>query len=297
MTKNMPRQFCIIAIITLAALTQKLSGQVFTRPQQNAQRVVVTFRYEVNNGERTPNFCVVKQEIKDSLNRLHTILHWNCQTKKVENYVWHTFDGKKIICTQTFSDGQLRLQQNFAYNPDSTLLSERILRIAPGDTGLYATLQYTRSGNTLRIEALNAQGKRAWVTQSTFNHQGLEISRKTKVCKGFAPLDSIASIRRWPTYDSLNRLCHERIEQKHINGSQTLHQIAYAYNAKGQLVQRTVSDAKGHTIHSERMEYSWGDALKTISKYDASGVLVDYHFKRYEFYPTENRQQRIIEHM
>lgn len=287
----------IIISIALIALTQKMSAQTFVRPPQNVQRVVVTFRYEVQNGERTANSCVVKQEIKDSLNRLHTILNWNCQSKKVENYVWHTFEGKNILCTQTFVDGQLCLQQNFAYSSDTTILSERIFRISPGDTTLYVTLKYNRRNNTLRIEALNAQGKRAWTTQSKFSHQGLEVSRKTKTRKGFAPLDSIAELRRTPTYDSLNRLRHERIEQKRIDGSRTVQHIAYTYNAKNQLIERKVSNANGQTIHSECMEYSNGGALKTISKYDGNGVLVDFHFKRYEYYPTANRQQRIIEHM
>lgn len=293
----MLRQLCIIVIVLFAGLTQNVSGQVFKRPLQNVQRVVVTFRYEVQNGERTSNSCVVQQEIKDSLNRLHTVLFWNCQTQRVDSCVWHAFEGRKIVYTQTFRDGKMCLQQNYTYNADSTLVSEHIVRIAPGDTTLYATLHYKRSGNKLRVDAFDAFGKRVWCTQSKLNQQGIETSRKTKVKNGFAPLDSIVERRCWPTYDSLNRLTHERIEQKHINGHRAVQRIAYSYNAKGQLIQRTLCDAHGHTVHYERMEYSQHGALKSISKYNSAGVLVDFHFKRYEFYPTTNRQQRIIEHM
>lgn len=293
----MQRYLNIVAMMLCLGVAQCAYAQVGYRPLQNVRRVVVTFKYEVHNGKRTGNSCVVRQEIKDSLNRLHTILDWDCHSAQVKDYVWHTFNGSKIVCTQTFRNGQLIMQQDFTYSPDSALIAERITHVTNDDTALYATVRYTWRGNTRTAVAFGPKGKRVWRSQSTYNSNGIEISRKTKISRGFAPLDSIAVLRRHVAYDSLNRLTHEQIEEKRTDGRLTKRTIAYSYNTKGQLFERTVSDANGQVQYSERMEYSNGGALKTISKFDAQGVLIDYHFKRYEVYPTADRQQRHFEHM
>lgn len=295
----MPQLHRAMATMALMLLALTVQAQSYLRPLQNVRRVVVTFRYDVDSGKRQTTSCVVHQRISDSLGRAHTFLNWDCASGQVGSYVWHTFSGQRVVATHTFSNGQLRLWQTFAYAAaaDTLPCSERVVRVAPGDTALYVNISYSQRGPTRNAVAKGAKGQRAWTAKHTYDAHGIELSRRVKVKRGFAPLDSIAELRRTPTYDSLGRLCAETIAIRRTDGGQIYQRFAYTHNAKGQLAERRALDAQGRTLYYEAMEYSGGGALKTISRYDAHGVLIDYHFKRYELYPTTNRQQRIIEHL
>ncbi|MBQ9471389.1 MAG: hypothetical protein IJU72_10640 [Bacteroidales bacterium] len=280
-------------------LSMAAQAQPALRPPQNVRRVVVTFRYEVRDGQRLPSSCVVHQLISDSLGRAHTELDWDCATGEVRDYVWHTFSGQQVMATHTFRNGQLCLWQTFGYaSPaDSLPSSERIVRVSPGDTALYATIAYSQRGSSRIAVAKGPKGQRAWTAKSTYDTHGNELSRRVRAKRGFVPPDSIAELRRAPLYDAQGRLCAETIVSQRFDGPQRTQRLAYTHNDRGLLAERRQLDAQGRTIEYETMDYSAGGALKTISKHNAQGVLIDYHFKRYELYPSNNRQQRIVEHL
>lgn len=276
-----------------------LSGFSQNRPPQQVRRVIVTSRYEIKDGKRTAKSMAVRQDIMDSLYRVHTILYRDYNTQQVIAHVWHTFEGagRLPVKTQEFKDGNLFRTTDFSYSPDSLVLSKTVYYITPGDTLLYATLKYRYEGkNPVRIDAYNASGKRIYRVNSTFNNKGLELLHEVKkLRKGFLPVDTIISLKNTPAYDSLGRLVYIETERKFADGTKTVQRYKYSYNKQNLKDTIETLDANSKVIYRKTMEYNKGK-LKFISIFDKDGVLIDFEALRYELYPSRNRQNRIIEY-
>ena len=81
----------VTPLVVLLLVLFLVNAEAQNRPPQNVRRVIVTSRYEVKDGKRTINSRAIKQEIKDSLDRVHTILFRDYETLGVYRYIWHYY--------------------------------------------------------------------------------------------------------------------------------------------------------------------------------------------------------------
>lgn len=290
------RLFKLFIVSFFLVLSNYISAQ--NRPPQNVRRVVVTSKYIVENGKRTSKSRAIKQDIKDSLDRIHTIIYRDFETQTIVRHIWHTFSGKQIVGTDEFEDGKLFRFRIFTYNTDSLLAKQDVYMVKPGDTAFYVSLNYTyKDRNPIKIDAFNSKGKRAYKVRSTYDSHGTELIRKVKTYKNYIPVDSIINLTCTPTYDSLGRKVNEQISKTFADGSKFEREYKYEYNKKGLLsaIEEYAPDKR--LIQRKTLEYNSKGILKFISIYNSDEVLVDFYALRYELYPTADRiRNRIIEY-
>lgn len=282
----------------LCLLLGFISTNAQNRQPQNVRRVIVTSRYEIKDGKRTSKSMAIKQEIKDSLDRVHTILNRDYETQTVMSHTWHTFEGKQVVRTDEFVNEKLRVTRLFTHTSDSLLATETIFRVNPGDTAFYVKLAYTygQLRKPIQVDAVDVRGKRAYRSKSVYDSRGTEIKRTVKVKREFTPLDSVVSLTDAPAYDSAGRIISEVITKKYINGKTTVVSYRYGYNGKG--LMSTVEEVypSGSVKLRKTLEYNDKGMVKFISVYDSNSTLVEYYAKRYELYPTRDRRNQIIEY-
>ncbi|HNV51645.1 MAG TPA: hypothetical protein PKM28_02030 [Tenuifilaceae bacterium] len=267
------------------------------RPLQDIRRVIVTSQYEVKDGQRTAKSMAVKQEIKDSLDRVHTILNRDYTTQRITSHTWHAFKGKQIVRTDEFVKEQLRYYKIFTYTSDSLIDTETIYLVSPGDTVLYVNLKYKyKNSKPVQVNAVDFKGKSAYTSKSVFDSKGTEISRKVKVKKTFAPIDSVIERTVSPVYDSVGRISSETIKVKLVGGKGLTQKFSYGYNKLGLLTSIEEFDEGGKLLYKKTMDYNDKRMLKFISVYNANNELTEYYAKRYELYPTRDRRNQIIEY-
>lgn len=286
----------IVLLISLGVLFPKfLLAQ--SRPLQDIRRVIVTSQYEINNGQRTAKSMAVKQEIKDSLGRIHTILNRDYTTQRITSHTWHTFNGKQILRTDEFVNEKLKYYKLYSYTADSLVDTESIYMVNPTDTVLYIKLKYKyKSKKPIQIDAVDLNGKKAYTAKLVFDGNGTEISRKVKTKKTFAPIDSIIERSVSPVYDSLGRIKAETIKIKFFNGKSTVTQFSYGYNKAGLISLIEEFEPNGTLKYRKKLEYNDKGMQKFISVYNANNELTEYYAKRYELYPTRDRRNQIIEY-
>ncbi len=267
------------------------------RPLQDIRRVIVTSQYEIKDGRRTGVSMAVKQEIKDSLDRVHTILNRDYTTQRITSHTWHTFKGKQIIRTDEFVNEQLKYYKLFTYTSDSLIDTETIYMVSPDDTAVYVKLQYKyKNRKPVQVNAVDSKGKSAYSSKSVFDDIGTEISRKVKAKKVLAPLDSIIERTISPLYDSIGRVSSEIIKIKFVDGKVQIQNFNYGYNKLGLLTSIEELDEKGSFMYKKILEYNDKRILKFISVYNVNNELTEYYAKRYELYPTRDRRNQIIEY-
>lgn len=269
-----------------------------TRTPQNIRRVIVTSKYEVKDGKRTSKSMAINQEIKDSLDRIHTILNRDYTTQRVVSHTWHTFNGKLITRTDNFTDEKLNHYILYTYNSDSTKATEEIYRVSASDTALYVKLthKYNASKKPIQTDAVDIKGKRAYRVKRVYDNRGTETKRTVKVKKNYVPIDSVLYFTNIPTYDSVGRLSAEVITRKYSNGKTVTESFRYGYDKAGLLSSIETLDATGKTLAKKTLEYNNKGVLKFISVFDGNNALIEYYAKRYELYPTRDRRNQIIEY-
>lgn len=284
-----------LSILVIVLFFNSLSAQ--NRPLQDIRRVIVTSQYEIKDGKRTGVSMAVKQEIKDSVDRVHTILNRDYTTQRIISHTWHTFNGKQVVRTDEFVNEQLKYYKLFTYTTDSLIDTETIYKVIPGDTALYVKLKYKyKNRKPVQIDAFDLKGKSAYSSKSVFDSNGTEVSRKVKVKKTFAPLDSIIEKNIAPVYDSLGRISSETIKIKFFGGKTHVQKFNYGYNKLGLLASIEAFDEKGNVLYKKTLEYNDKRMLKFISVYNSTNELTEYHAKRYELYSTRDRRNQIIEY-
>jgi len=285
--------FLAIAIIfiNIASYAQK-------RPQQNVRRVIVTSKYELQDGLRTGVSMAIKQELKDSLYRTHTVLNRDYTTQAVTSHTWFTFNGKQIVREDDFLNQNLRSIKLFTYNADSLIATETVYLVKPGDTTFYLKLNYSYEQHKKpnKIIAENAKGKKTITTKSIYDSRGTEIKRTVNWNKSLPPLDSIIHLTNAPVYDSLDRVISEVITRRYVNGATKTSSLKYSYNEKGLLSSVEVVDVESNLYYKKELEYNEKGMLKFISIYDRNKKLIEYYAKRYELYPSKDRRYQIIEY-
>lgn len=267
------------------------------RPPQDIRRVTVTNQYEIKDGQRTGKSMAINQEIKDSLDRVHTILNRDYTTQRVTSHTWNTFDGKKFVRTDEFVNEQLKYFKLFTYTSDSLIDTQTIYLVNPGDTSFYVKLKYKyKNKKPVQIDAVDIKGKKAYTSKSVYDVNGTEIKRTVKTKKTFAPLDSIVDRTVIVQYDSIARVASETIKIKYLGGKAETKKFSYGYNKKGLLSSIEEFDLNGNLLYKKVLEYNEKRILKFISVYNANNFLIEYYAKRYELYPTRNRRNQIIEY-
>lgn len=284
-----------LSILVIVLFFNSLFAQ--NRPLQDIRRVIVTSKYEIKDGKRTGVSMAVRQEIKDSMDRVHTILIRDYTTQRITSHTWHTFIGKQVVRTDEFVNEKLMYYKLFTYTSDSLIDTETIYMVSPNDTALYVKLKYKyKNRKPVQVNAVDSKGKSAYSTKSVFDINGTEITRKVKVKKTFAPIDSVIERAVSPVYDSVGRISSETIKVKLVGGKGVTQKFNYGYNKLGLLTNIEEFDEKGNLMYKKTLEYNDKKMLKFISVYNANNGLIEYYAKRYELYPTRDRRNQIIEY-
>ncbi len=287
----------VILWITFLFTICFVNGFAQNRPPQNVRRVIVTSRYEIKDGKRTVNSRAIKQEIKDSLDRTHTILFRDYETQRIYRHIWHTFDGLQVVRTDEFEDEKLYRFSLFTYTPDSLVATQKVYLVNEGDTLHYATLRFKYQNRlSVQIDAINSKGKRVYRTKSTFDSNGTEIVRRVKTTKDFVPVDSIMGVTCNPTYDSLGRKVAESITRSFSDGRKESKNFKYEYSKNNLRSVVQEFDPSGNLLTRTTFEYNDKGKLKFISVYNPEGKLIEYKALRYELYPSRDRRQPVIEY-
>lgn len=287
----------VTPLVVVLLMVSLMNAEAQNRPPQNVRRVIVTSRYEIQDGKRTVNSRAIKQEIKDSLDRVHTILFREYETQRVYRYIWHTYEGRQIVRTDEFDNEKLFRYSLFTYTPDSLIATQKVYMVNTGDTLHYVTLTFKYQNRLpIQVDATNSKGKRVYRTKSVFDTYGTEIQRQVKASKGYVPVDSIMSIICKPVYDSLGRKVAETITKTYSDGRKVVKSFRYEYNKKNLRSAVEELDQSGNLITRTTLEYNDKGMLKFISVFNSEEKLIDYQALRYELYPSRDRRQQIIEY-
>lgn len=287
----------VTPLVVLLLMLCLVNAEAQNRPLQNVRRVIVTSRYEIKDGKRTINSRAIKQEIKDSLDRVHTILFRDYETQGVYRYIWHSYEGKQIVRTDEFASEKLFRYSLFTYTPDSLVATQKVYLVNPGDTVHYVTLSFKYQNRLpIQVDAHNSKGKRVYRTKSVYDNYGTEILRQVKVSKGYIPVDSIVNLSCKPTYDTLGRKVAETITKTFADGRKEAKSFKYEYNKKNLRSAVEEFDSAGKLLSRTTLEYNDKGMLKFISVYNSEGQLIDYQALRYELYPSLDRRKQIIEY-
>lgn len=287
----------VTPLVVLLLMLCLVNAEAQNRPLQNVRRVIVTSRYEIKDGKRTINSRAIKQEIKDSLDRVHTILFRDYETQGVYRYIWHTYEGEQIVRTDEFANEKLFRYSLFTYTPDSLVATQKVYLVNPGDTVHYVTLSFKYQNRLLiQVDAHNSKGKRVYRTKSVYDNYGTEILRQVKVSKVYIPVDSIVNLSCKPTYDTLGRKVAETITKTFADGRKEAKSFKYEYNKKNLRSAVEEFDSAGKLLSRTTLEYNDKGMLKFISVFNSEGQLIDYQALRYELYPSLDRRKQIIEY-
>lgn len=287
----------LVALFCLFATSNLVIAQ--TRPPQNIRRVTVTTQYVVIDGKYKSDSYAINQEIFDSLGRCHTEVDYGFIDHYPHNYRWHTFNGKQRVKTEVFRDEKLQAIEEFTYNADSLLIKKVIKRITPSDTSILYTLNYKYDSNLnpIEITAKTLKGKTAYVSKSTYNNKGKELTRKVKIKRSDYPQDSILKILSVPIYDSIGRLVSDRITITMANKTTSQKNFMYSYDKNNNQISLLEVDANGKQIQREEREYKQSRGLLSLIRYyNSNDILVKMIGKRYEIYRTNNRRVREIDY-
>ncbi|MHC1703417.1 MAG: hypothetical protein AB9846_05865 [Tenuifilaceae bacterium] len=282
-----------VTLIFSIAIYSLTFGQ--TRPSQNIRWVTVTTQYVVVDGTNKGESYPINQEIYDSLGRCHTEIDFGFKDHYAHNYRWHTFNGTQKVKSEIFENEKLKRIRVFSYTKDSLLAQETIKTVKPGDTSLYLNLyfKYNQNKKPIQVEAKTATGKTAYISKSTYNEKGKELTRKVRVKKNFFPEDSILNLVSVPVYDSLGRLKSELLTKIKTNKTVSKKTIKYTFNNRNQLVGTVEVDVNGSQIGREEREYQNSKGRLTLIRYfDKNNVLINMFGKRYEIYRSNERRDR-----
>jgi len=278
-----------------------ISNQVLAqnRPPQNIRRIIVTNQYVFENGQKTSKFWAIYQEMFDSLGRLHTEIEFDFIDHNPHNYIWHTFNGKLKVKTESFKNEKLQTIEEFAYNKDSLLVKRVVKKVNPNDTSIFFTLiyKYDSKRNPIEVSAKTVDGKTAFVSKSTYDVKGKELTRKVSVKKNLFPQDSILKLASIPVYDSIGRLVSERLTINRVDKPTAQKSFKYTYDASNNQIGLVELDEHGKQVRREERAYQQNKhRLSQVKYFDANDVLVKVIAKRYEIYSTNDQKVRELEY-
>jgi YD repeat-containing protein len=284
----------ITFIILIAIAPPMLSAQ--PREPQNVYRVMVKSRYILENGKRTNQYFALEQQIKDSLNRLHTEVFYDWETRYPHNYRWHYFDGQTKYKTEFYENEKLARIEEYTYQKDS-LLSKLVVKTVKEDMVTFRVrvdYSYNSVGKISQATGFNEKGRRGFRAKYTYDAFGTEIERKVKGNRSTPP-DSIQYLKRSVSYDSLGRVNHERLVLEKSKTSRSTQEKTYTYDENGNLTEMVLRDENGNQLTRNEYFYRKDNRIRMQNVYNANNELIDCLAWRYEIYKTSDRRQRILE--
>ncbi len=281
-----------LSLACIALLPQRSQAQ---REPQNVRRVIVTSSYVIENGQRTSKFFATKQEIYDSLGRMHTEIFYN-NDHYPQNYTWHEFDGNKLKTSDYFVSEKLAYRLAYKMNGENKVTEIKHLVASDKEPVLYQTISYTYKKGLLTTTAgKDARGKTGFKATHKYDNKGTEISRKVKV-KNTVPLDSIVELTRIPAYDSLGRIISKTETITYYPARKVTQTTEYTYNNIDSVATETLYNEAKAKVWSKEYIYRPNDKrLQQVKTTDANGTLVEWTARRFELYPTRDRRNRILE--
>ncbi len=290
-------KFLALSLLTLATSSLAIAQ---TRPPQNIRRVTVTSQYVFENGKKTDKFWAIYQEIYDSLGRLHTEISYDFTDHYPHNYIWHTFKGMQKVKSEIFKNEKLQTIEEFTYNTDSLLTKKVVKRVSPNDTSIFYTLNYRYDSkrNPIEISATSGEGKKAFISKSTYDIKGKELTRKVKVKKNYFPQDSILKLVSIPVYDSIGRLVGERLTINKVDRPTIQKNFKYSYDKNSNQIGIVELDERGKQVLREEKIYQQNmrHRLSVVKYFDTNDIMVKMIAKRYEIYRTNDHWGRELEY-
>jgi hypothetical protein len=257
---------------------------------------MVKSRYILENGKRTNQYFALAQQIRDSLNRLHTEVFYDWETRYPNNYRWHYFDGQTKYKTEYFENEKLARIEEYTYIKDS-LLSKLIVKSVKDDIidfQVRVNYSYNPEGKVIQATGFNEKGRRGFRAKYTYDAFGTEIERKVKGTRSTPP-DSILYLKRSVTYDSLGRIFEENLVLEKLKTGRTTQKKSYAYDENGNLIELLLRDEKGKQLIRNEYFYRKDNRIRMQNVFNANNELIDCLAWRYEIYKTSDRRQRTLE--
>lgn len=267
-----------------------------TRPPQDVRRVTVTSKYEIVNGKKNANYKAIKQELYDSLGRMHTLVNLDYISGEISSFIWFTYEGITLKTIELFEKGNLTQRKEYSFSKDSMMKFEKNFKIKNNlDTILDSEVEYTLNNSKMPIKvvAKNHLGKKMYTVNSVYDVNGSEIRRKVSTSRGYFPADSIVSLNKLIEYDLTGRVVNEKLNLKYYRGISFIKTISYQYDEKGNLSKKTINDEGSLKVF--KYGYNSNGRLMSIEKYDSNNILIEALAIRYELYPTPDRRFRRYE--
>ena len=263
----------ILLVGCLGLIVISLKAQ--ERPKQNIHSQRIEASYELVDGKGTGKYFTVTQYLLDSTGRCHTEVDYD-RTPSIIAYRWNTYNGKNKVKVESFVADKKVEVDSFVFGNNNNLLKQIVT--FPNDSKRLAFAEkftYDPQGRVVRIDATTIKGKKAFLSSYTYDEHGTEIMRKVKVKGGF-PLDSIVTLNRVATYDSLGRMVKEVVTKKLIDNRSLSSTVTYQYDAKGNIAEKQLFDTKGALISRVEFLYRNDNSIWQKKTYNANGVLVEW---------------------
>jgi hypothetical protein len=285
-------------VILLLCLLPVVSARPQGRKPQNVYRVNVTSSHLLEGGEQTGSFYVVKQEIFDSLGRLHTEIDFTRETRYPDNYRWHYYDSMQLTGTDVFENEKIVKRIVFEYNDKGLLTGELRYGFRGEEPFLQEAVNYSYdpAGLPHRAVSYGEKGKRLYRIRAGFDESGTEIRRRVAGRRG-EPSDGIARLDRKAEYDARGLLVSETLWIRMSDRNRLEYMKKYRHNEEGEIISVTRLDNLGNQL--SRTEYDWQSGrnrLSVIRHYDGNDELTEYFTIRYEIYRSPDRRDRVIDY-
>jgi len=273
-----------------------LSLKAQSREPQNIYRVRVASRYIFEDGKRTSKFFAIEQQLRDSLDRLHTEIFFDWATHNPDKYRWRYFDGQVKYKTDFFENEKLVRIEEYAYTKDSLLNQLIVKKVTDGKVDYQGkvTYSYNTDGKIIQTDGFNEKGKRCFKAKYIYDANGTEIERKVKA-KKCTPPDSILFLNRTVSYDSLGRIATEKLILEKVGKGRSIQNMGYTYDKNGNITEMILKDEHGATLQRNEYQYRNDNRIKLLNIYNADNEQIDCIAWRYELYKTNDRRQRMYE--
>lgn len=265
------KQFYALGVLSFL-LNEGLAQE---RPRQDVHSQRIEASYEIVNGKGTGKYFTTTQYLLDSMGRCHTEVDFD-RTPRIIAYRWNTYSGNNKVKVELFVADKKVEVDSFLYGKNNSLLEEIVT--FPNNANRLAFTEkftYDSQGRVVSIDAKTLKGKRAFRSTYAYDGHGTEIMRKVKIRGGF-PLDSIVALNRVVSYDSLGRIVKEIVAKRLIDNHTLLSTATYQYDAKGNVAEKQLFDAKGELLSRVEYLYRNDNSLWQKKTYDPKGVLVEW---------------------
>jgi len=204
------------------------------------------------------------------------------------------------VKSEIFKNEKLQTIEEFTYNTDSLLTKKVVKRVSPNDTSIFYTLNYRYDSkrNPIEISAKSGEGKKAFISKSTYDIKGKELTRKVKVKKSYFPQDSILKLVSIPVYDSVGRLAGERLTINKVDRPTIQKNFKYSYDKNSNQIGIVELDERGKQVLREEKIYQQNmrHRLSVVKYFDTNDIMVKMIAKRYEIYRTNDHWGRELEY-